>query len=107
MTLAKQFVDQALKKNLITVFSKSYCPFCKAAKQTLARYDAPFTAYELDQMKDGPSIQAYLTAKTKQSTVPSIFFKSDFVGGNSDLSKLHSSGQLKTMVEELAEKAEW
>jgi glutaredoxin len=34
----------------IVVFSKSYCPYCKAAKSTLRSLDADFELLELDQI---------------------------------------------------------
>lgn len=32
---AKQIVEEAITGNKIVIFSKSYCPYCKAAKSLL------------------------------------------------------------------------
>lgn len=49
-SIAKAFVEKAISNNPVTVFSKSFCPFCKAAKNTLTKYSAPYKAYELDKI---------------------------------------------------------
>ena len=33
--MAEVFVNDTIKNNTVVVFSKSYCPFCKMAKQAL------------------------------------------------------------------------
>ena len=48
--MAKELVDAAVNDNKVAVFSKSYCPYCKMAKDTLT--SAGLTDYyllELDQ----------------------------------------------------------
>jgi len=71
--------------NAVAVFSKSYCPYCRATKSLLSAMGATFYAIELDQEDDGPAIQAALASMTGQKTVPSIFIKGQHIGGNSDL----------------------
>jgi glutaredoxin 3 len=39
----------AIADNAIAVFSKSYCPYCKAAKETLSAFAKDFYVIELDQ----------------------------------------------------------
>lgn len=45
-----------MKKNRLTwlygivVFSKSWCPYCKASKSLLSELGAKFTTFELDQI---------------------------------------------------------
>ena len=82
------------------VFSKSYCPYCRASKATLQELGAQFLAIELDQIgllprppnmtrlsgaDDGQQIQDALEEITKQRTVPNIFINKQHIGGNSDL----------------------
>lgn len=81
-----------IDENAVVVFSKSWCPYCKAAKETLAGFGAKFNAVEcvvasvgqslymiiyhsnrLDQVEDGSAIQEALKEMTGQSTVPNIF----------------------------------
>lgn len=95
---AKQLVEKAIADNAVAVFSKSYCPYCKQAKNTLAQVTKNFYVIELDQDENGADIQNYLREKTGQSTVPNIFISQEHIGGNSDLTSLNSSGKLKSML---------
>ncbi|KAJ3818410.1 thioredoxin-like protein, partial [Lentinula raphanica] len=65
----------SIDENTITIFSKSWCPYCKASKGLFQREfpDVPTKIFELDQMEEGAEIQAYLAKKTGQRTVPNIF----------------------------------
>ena len=46
--MAQKLVDDEIKKP-VAVFSKSYCPFCKMAKDALNDAGAKYEAIELDQ----------------------------------------------------------
>ena len=95
------------------VFSKSYCPHCKAAKELLTEVlkDEKFTGIrmdvvELDKFEDSQAagqIQAYLTHKTGQHTVPNIFIAGQHVGGNSELQADHKVGALEPWLLESLE----
>lgn len=67
------------------VFSKSYCPHCRATKQLLDGAGAKYYALELDQVDDGAAIQDALQDISGQRTVPNIFIAKKHIGGNSDL----------------------
>jgi len=91
-------VQNAVADNTIVVFSKSWCPYCKRAKELLAKdyHDVQTAIFEsvsmssslslrvhmltslcrLDQRDDGGEIQAYLLEKTGQRTVPNVFIRS-------------------------------
>ncbi|GAA5864252.1 hypothetical protein JCM3774_001270 [Rhodotorula dairenensis] len=94
---AKTAVENAIanRKNRTVIFSKSYCPYCRRAKQLLDSLDEKYDVYELDQMDEGSDWQAYLAEKTGQRTVPSIFIDGEFIGGCSDLEAQHRGGKLK------------
>ncbi|KAJ2927056.1 hypothetical protein H1R20_g10038, partial [Candolleomyces eurysporus] len=83
MATVKALVDSAVEKNPIVIFSKSWCPYCKKAKNLLATEfkDIPATIFELDERNDGSEIQNYLLQKTQQRTVPNIFIKQEHIGG--------------------------
>jgi glutaredoxin 3 len=92
---------------MIAVFSKSYCPYCKATKALLTDLGANYFSIELDQVgmssdrlnfqledkclqkatDDGAAIQAALKEINGQSSVPNIYIKKEHIGGNSDLQK--------------------
>lgn len=46
--MAKNFVDSEIK-NPVVVFSTTYCPFCKMAKDVLGETDVNYTLHELDE----------------------------------------------------------
>jgi glutaredoxin 3 len=50
MSATKTKVQSIIDENPVAVFSKSYCPYCKAAKQLLSESGAKFYAIELDQV---------------------------------------------------------
>lgn len=87
------YLKNTISENKITIFSKSYCPYCKRAKALLtskfpdtptkileyayAKLDSSASAHmlscRLDEMEEGSAIQSYLEEKTGQRTVPNIF----------------------------------
>ncbi|KAF8514279.1 thioredoxin-like protein [Gautieria morchelliformis] len=80
----KDIVEDTIANNKVVVFSKSWCPYCKAAKATLRRFvkeDTDIKILELDQRDDGSAIQTYLAEKSGQSTVPNVFINTQHVGG--------------------------
>jgi glutaredoxin 3 len=50
MSAAKTKVQSIIDENPVAVFSKSYCPYCKATKELLSEKGAKFYAIELDQV---------------------------------------------------------
>jgi len=50
MSATKTKVQSIIDENPVAVFSKSYCPYCTAAKRLLSESGAKFFAIELDQV---------------------------------------------------------
>ncbi|KAJ3710032.1 thioredoxin-like protein [Lentinula raphanica] len=71
----KDLVESSIDENTVTIFSKSWCPYCRASKALFEREfpDVPTVILELDEMSEGAEIQDYLAKKTGQRTVPNIF----------------------------------
>lgn len=44
------FVKQAISKPGVIIFSKSYCPYCREAKQLFDGLNQKATIHELDEM---------------------------------------------------------
>lgn len=67
---------QSLIQSPIAVFSKSYCPYCDKSKSLLKQLGqgGATKVMELDQVKDGAVIQAYLAERAGVSrvTVPQV-----------------------------------
>jgi len=92
----KDTVENTIAEYDITIFSKSYCPFCRRAKSLLSdKYGADkLKVLELDEVEDGSKIQDYLLEKTGQRTVPNIFINQEHIGGCDAVVALQSSGKL-------------
>lgn len=96
--LIKSFIGS----NKVAVFSKSYCPYCKLAKDVLTRAGATEKAViELDERDDGNHIQNELSLLTGESTVPQVFINKEFVGGGTEVERLHNSGKLHELLAKL------
>lgn len=91
----------------VIIFSKSYCPYSKKAKNLLLNdYEinpAPYVV-ELDQHVLGPGIQAELAERTGRRTVPNILVGGISIGGSDDIAKLEQEGTLIEKITSLAAK---
>ena len=114
---AKTKAQKIIDENSVVVFSKSYCPYCRASKSLLAELGAKPYVLELDQVgmffsilslwcrwrlisgiEDGQDIQNALQELTNQRTVPNIFINKKHIGGNSDLQAIR--GELPNLLKE-------
>lgn len=84
----------------VVIYSKTYCPYCHKTKSLFQSEFPALNAkvYELDQMKDGSEIQNALAEITGQRTVPNVWVRGKFVGGNDDTHALLRTGKLKEML---------
>ncbi|GFH51701.1 hypothetical protein CTEN210_08177 [Chaetoceros tenuissimus] len=96
----KDVITKETASNEIVIFSKTYCPYCSRAKSLFAsQFPSNQTkVLELDQMQNGSEIQSTLASMTGQRTVPSVWVKGTFIGGNDDTQKLYQSGKLNEML---------
>nr|ABY58974.1 glutaredoxin [Taiwanofungus camphoratus] len=85
MSAAKIKAQKIIDENGVAVFSKSYCPYCRATMQLLNDLGAKYYTIELDEVDDGSDIQAALKEINGQTSVPNIYIKQQHIGGNSDL----------------------
>ncbi len=80
----------------ITIYTKSWCPYCAAAKSLLTEKGAAFT--EIDVEKQPDELAVMLTRSNGRKTVPQIFINSTHVGGNDDLQALEREGKLDALL---------
>jgi len=85
MVSAKEKAQKIIDENSVVVFSKSYCPYCRASKALLNDMHAKYFLMELDEVDDGAALQDALEEITGQRSVPNIFISQKHIGGNSDL----------------------
>ncbi|XP_041021051.1 glutaredoxin-C3 isoform X2 [Juglans microcarpa x Juglans regia] len=95
---ASAFVQNAIYSNKITIFSKSYCPYCLRAKRIFSElHEQPFVV-ELDLRDDGGQIQNVILDMVGRSTVPQVFVNGKHIGGSDDLRAAVLSGQLQKVL---------
>ena len=94
-----EFVKSEIESNDVVVFSKSYCPYCKATKELFDGMGVEYKVHELDKMgDDGPELQMALFKMTGQKSVPNNFVKGQHIGGNDDTQAAAAEGKLKEML---------
>lgn len=91
MSKVQQIIKHYIKDYNCLVFSKLDCPYCFCTKEFFESKGIRFKSIEIDRE---PEYQAELEAMTGQKTVPSIWINGKFIGGNSDLMKKYSNGEL-------------
>jgi glutaredoxin 3 len=80
----------------IVVYTKSSCPYCRAAKDFLRRKGAPFEEISVDADRAGQAAMAQKAGG--RSSVPQIFIGAAHVGGCEDLYDLESAGRLDALL---------
>ncbi|KAI4177027.1 MAG: hypothetical protein LQ343_000507 [Gyalolechia ehrenbergii] len=98
MSAAKTKAQSIIDENAVAVFSKSYCPYCRASKTLLSEMGAKFYVIEMDQVDDGTDLQNALEEISGQRSVPNIYISQKHIGGNSDLQA--KKGELPSLLKE-------
>lgn len=95
-------VRELEKSSPLVVFSKSYCPYSRRAKNLLQTYalDPPPKVVEVDLREDSDLLKVILTRLTKHSTFPNIILRGRSIGGADALQALHDSGELEELFED-------
>jgi glutaredoxin 3 len=78
----------------VTIYTKSWCPYCDAAKTLLTKKSVAFTEIPVRSGAD----QAEMAKKAGRSTVPQIWIGERHVGGCDDLYALDSKGELDRLL---------
>ncbi|KAI7869751.1 Alg9-like mannosyltransferase family-domain-containing protein [Spinellus fusiger] len=95
----QQWVRYRLQKHPVLIYSKSYCPYCKRAKQILDKYcPQKYHVIELDQREDGRALQTAVAQLTQHRTVPAIFVNGKLLGGSDALATLDRDNALQTLA---------
>jgi glutaredoxin 3 len=94
----QEFIESQINSNKVTVFSKTYCPYCSSTKALFDSMQVPYTAIELDTRDDGAAIQQALLEMTNQRTVPNTFIGKEWVGGNDKVQAKFKAGKLQEML---------
>ena len=79
----------------VTIYTKSWCPYCQAAKELLTRKAVSFEEIDVSDRE----LQAAMAKRANgRSTVPQIFIGETHVGGCDDLHALDAAGKLDPML---------
>ncbi|MCX7342058.1 MAG: glutaredoxin 3 [Hyphomicrobiales bacterium] len=79
----------------VTIYTKSWCPYCAAAKELLTAKKVSFTEIEITGKAD---LRDEMMRRSGRATVPQIFIGESHVGGCDDLYALDRSGGLDAML---------
>jgi glutaredoxin 3 len=79
----------------VTIYTKSWCPYCSAAKELLTKKGVAFTEIEITGKE---TERKTMIARSGRSTVPQIFIGETHLGGCDDLYALESRGGLDPML---------
>ena len=79
----------------VTVYSRSYCPFCEFALALLSRKGAPVTVIHVS---DAAGREEMIQRAGGRRTFPQIFVGETHVGGCDDLHALDRAGKLDLML---------
>ena len=80
----------------ITIYTKSSCPYCHAAKDLLRAKNAAFEEISVDGDRAGQMKMA--ERANGRSSVPQIFIGQTHVGGCDDLHALEQAGKLDPLL---------
>ncbi|HGF7478246.1 TPA: glutaredoxin 3 [Vibrio mimicus] len=76
----------------IEIYTKSYCPYCKAAKQTL---NSMGLSYREVEVSTSQALFNEMVNRSQRKTVPQIFVGDVHIGGYDDLVNAIKNGQFK------------
>ena len=81
----------------VTIYTKSWCPYCHSAKDLLTKKGVTFN--EID-VSEGGEKQAVMAQRANgRSSVPQIFIGGTHVGGCDDLYALDRAGKLDQLLQ--------
>lgn len=80
----------------VTIYTTSWCPYCRAAKSLLASKGVAFTEIDVDGK---PELRRDMTERAGgRTSVPQIFIGTQHVGGSDDVHALDARGELDKLL---------
>merc|ERR1711994_321308 len=102
VSLLRHLTSDIMPKERLDQIEKSYCPFCKKAKQVLQKYNIQpdkIEIMEIDNDEDCNEIQEFMKKLTGGRSVPRVFIGGKFVGGGDETEAAHRDGKLQALLE--------
>ncbi|KAG2225899.1 hypothetical protein INT45_006595 [Circinella minor] len=93
------WIQYTLRKYPVVLYSKTYCPFCKRAKQILDKYcKNNYFIVEVDQREDSLAMKQALIGLSGRHTFPNLFVNGQSIGGSDELVRLEKLGKLSEII---------
>ncbi|MBV1700202.1 MAG: glutaredoxin 3 [Hyphomicrobiales bacterium] len=80
----------------VTIYTKSYCPYCQAALDLLKKKGVNMNEISVDGDREGQRAMAQRAGG--RSTVPQIFVGDQHIGGCDDMYALDNAGKLDAIL---------
>ena len=87
---------------LVEIYTTSYCPYCRWAKELLEKKSVPFK--EIDVTGNSALRAGMIQRANGRTTVPQIFIGAVHVGGCDELYALEDDGKLDPLLAQAKEK---
>lgn len=94
----KHSLDSLIMPGKVTLFSKTWCPYCDESKETFAKIGVQYKLQELDLNPLSDKDIQRLNTICGFKTVPKIFIGTNCIGGNAELQVYYKSGELKGLL---------
>ncbi|MDO8273048.1 MAG: glutaredoxin domain-containing protein [Gammaproteobacteria bacterium] len=102
---SKTFVDRTIAdpEHPVTLFSLSWCSYCRAARQLLEQLGIPYQMFELDrgeflEPRLQNEVRARLQQLTRSSTLPQLFIGGESLGGYTETAAARGNGKLADVL---------
>ncbi|MDO9319870.1 MAG: glutaredoxin [Gammaproteobacteria bacterium] len=102
---SKTFVDRTIAdpEHPVTLFSLSWCSYCRGARQLLEQLGIPYQVFELDRGEFlEPRLQSEVRTRLQQltssGTLPQLFIGGESLGGYTDTVAARSNGKLAAVL---------
>lgn len=103
--ISETFVDKTIAdpQHPVTLFSLSWCSYCRAARQLLEQLGIPYRVFELDRGEFlEPRLQSEVRTRLQQltnsSTLPQLFIGGESLGGYTDTVAARGNGKLAAVL---------
>lgn len=99
LTELEETIKGAVAASKVVIFSKDFCPFCRATKELFDAKGVEYTTIEINLKEDAADWQTALaTVSGGQRTVPNVFISGEHLGGADDTKAADESGKLDEML---------
>jgi glutaredoxin len=94
------YVQEALTRERVVIFSQTHCPHSTATKKLLEDAGVPYASVELDWLTNADAVKEELTRVTgAAATTPRVFVAKRFVGDHNALEAAKAAGTLERMLQ--------